>query len=194
MARSKIQTEVLKPAKPPSNKDHRPTGVTAEFLLDVFDQVAHGKNLDERLATIVEIASKALNVERSSIFLEDSGTGELYSRVAQGNLTQEIRILNNTGVAGYVFTTGKGLFIQDAYADTRFDPAVDKRTGFTTKSILCTPIKTATGATLGVAQAMNRKKGVFDNDDLLLLSAMTNQVSVFIQSDLFVEKNGEIKG
>ena len=68
MARSKIQTEVLKPAKPPSNKDHRPTDVTAEFLLDVFDQVAHGKNLDERLATIVEIASKALNVERSSIF------------------------------------------------------------------------------------------------------------------------------
>ena len=193
MARSKIQTEVLKPAKPPSNKDRRPTDVTAEFLLDVFDQVAQGKNLDERLATIVEIASKALNVERSSIFLEDSGTGELYSRVAQGNLTQEIRILNNTGVAGYVFTTGKGLFIQDAYADTRFDPAVDKRTGFTTKSILCTPIKTATGATLGVAQGMNRKKGVFDNDDLLLLSAITNQVSVFIQSDLFVEKMEKLR-
>ena len=166
---------------------------SAEFLLDVFNRVAQSKTLDQKLATIVDIASEALNAERSSVFLEDRGTGELYSRVAQGNLSQEIRILNNTGVAGYVFTTGKGLFIQDAYADTRFDPSVDKRTGFTTSSILCTPIKTATGETLGVAQAMNKKKGVFSKDDQLLLSSITDQVAIFLQSALFVEKMEKLR-
>ncbi|MEE8348899.1 MAG: adenylate/guanylate cyclase domain-containing protein [Acidobacteriota bacterium] len=158
-----------------------------EFLLDVFRRVSEAETLDQKLTTIVGIVSEALNVERSSIFLEDKGTGELYSRVAQGNLNQEIRILNNTGVAGYVFTTGKGLFIADAYADTRFDPTVDKRTGFTTSSILCTPIKTATGETFGVAQAMNKQKGVFNQDDLLLLAMITEQTAIFLQSSLFVE-------
>ena len=166
---------------------------SAEFLLDVFNQVAQSKTLDQKLATIVDIASGALNVERSSVFLEDRGTGELYSRVAQGNLSQEIRILNNTGVAGDVFTTGKGLFILDAYADTRFDPSVDKRTGFTTSSILCTPIKTATGEILGVAQAMNKKKGTFSKEDQQLLSSITDQVAIFLQSALFVEKMEKLR-
>jgi adenylate cyclase len=193
MAKTKTPTKASKSTERRSGKSRRQTDATAEFLLDVFRQVAQGKTLDDKLASIVGIASKALDVERSSIFLEDRGTGELYSRVAQGNLSQEIRILNNAGVAGYVFTTGKSLFIQDAYADTRFDPSVDKRTGFTTKSILCTPIKTATGETLGVAQAMNKKKRLFSQEDLLLLGAITDQVAVFLQSALFVEKMEKLR-
>ncbi len=192
MARSKTQA-TIKAADRRTGKGRRSKEATAEFLLDVFDQVAQSKTLDQKLATIVDIASQALDAERSSVFLEDRGTGELYSRVAQGNLSQEIRILNNTGVAGHVFTTGKGLFIQDAYADTRFDPSVDKRTGFTTSSILCTPIKTATGETLGVAQAMNKKKGTFSKEDQQLLSAITDQVAIFLQSALFVEKMEKLR-
>lgn len=44
------------------------------------------------------------------------------------------------GIAGYVATTCSTLNIRDAYKDQRFNPEVDKKTGFRTKSILCMPI------------------------------------------------------
>ena len=50
------------------------------------------------------------------------------------------RIPIGTGVAGFVAKTRQGLNIKDAYADPRFNRAVDKQTGFKTNSILCLPI------------------------------------------------------
>lgn len=45
------------------------------------------------------------------------------------------------GVAGYVATTGETVNIHDAYSDERFNRQVDIQTGYTTKTILCMPIK-----------------------------------------------------
>ena len=77
--------------------------------------------------------------ERGTIFLNDEYS-ELYSRVAQGDLSREIRILNNAGVAGWVFFSKEGVIIDDAYSDERFDRHIDEQTGFETKSILCVPL------------------------------------------------------
>lgn len=49
-----------------------------------------------------------------------------------GNFMREIRILNTSGVAGYVFTKGEGVIIPDAYADPRFNRNIDEQTGFVT--------------------------------------------------------------
>ena len=99
----------------------------AEFLLDVFNRVAAAGTLDDKLETIVEITTSVLGAERGTLFLNDQLNGELYSRVAQGNFSQEIRILNTSGVAGYVYTTGRGVIIHNAYSDERFDPSVDEK-------------------------------------------------------------------
>ena len=105
----------------------------AKVLLDVTNQLAASNNLDEALATLVNITSAAVEAERGTIFLNDEYSGELYSRVAQGDLSREIRILNNAGVAGWVFTNQEGVIIDDAYSDERFDRHIDEQTGFETK-------------------------------------------------------------
>lgn len=46
----------------------------------------------------------------------------------------------NKGIAGYVATTGQVLNIENAYEDSRFNPEVDSKTGYTTRNILCMPI------------------------------------------------------
>ncbi len=163
-------------------------GRMAEFLLDLSHQVAACQTLDERLEKLVEIAGSAVDAERGSLFLRDGLTGELYSRVALGNYRREIRVLNNKGIAGWVFTTGKGLIVHDAYADDRFDPSVDEKTGFKTRSVLCTPVRTLRGEIIGVAQALNKKKGRFTKKDLAFLDAMTSQASVFLQSAMIMER------
>src|SRR4051812_19887954 len=89
-----------------------------ELLLRVAKQVAVIETLDELLATIVDISAKETGADRGTLFLNDENTGELYSRVAQGNRFREIRILNSDGIAGHVFTHGEGAIVQDAYADS----------------------------------------------------------------------------
>ncbi|MDY0044771.1 MAG: GAF domain-containing protein, partial [Syntrophales bacterium] len=160
----------------------------AEMLLDVSKTIAAYETLDEMLKTLVEITTRELDAERGTIFLNDSETGELYSRVAQGTHLREIRILNNSGVAGDVFTTGAGAIVHDAYADSRFNRAIDEQTGFVTRSILCAPIRTAKGEIIGVAQALNKSSGPFTASDLALLEAMTAQAAVTLQSTQFVER------
>ena len=160
----------------------------AEMLLNVSRKVAGIESLDEVLATLMEMSTWELGAERSSLFLNDPQSGELYSRFAQGTFQREIRILNDSGIAGHVFQKGEGLIIHDAYKDPRFNRNVDEQTGFKTRNILCVPIKTVKGETIGVAQILNKKKGRFNKEDLSLLENITTQAAVALQSTQFVER------
>ena len=95
----------------------------------VTTDLAKTKSLDEALETLVKITTSTIGAERGTIFLNDASTGELYSRIAQGNFRREIRILNSKGVAGWAFTKNQGVIIHDAYKDERFNKAMDVRTG-----------------------------------------------------------------
>ncbi|MEQ8247695.1 MAG: GAF domain-containing protein [Alphaproteobacteria bacterium] len=160
----------------------------AEILLSVSKRCASIESLDDILETLVEMTSWELGCERGTLFLNDPQTGELYSRVAQGTFRREIRILNTSGIAGHVFTSGKGVIIQDAYSDERFNRAIDQQTGFTTKSVLCVPIRTVKGEVIGVMQSLNKNEGSFSEDDRHLLEQMTTQAAVALQSTVFVER------
>lgn len=165
----------------------------AKLLLDISRRMSAIDSLDTVLNVLVEIMAAELDVERGTLFLNDTNTNELYSRVAMGNFQREIRILNTSGVAGYVFTTGEGMIIHDAYRDPRFNRSVDERTGFATRNILCVPIRTANGETIGVAQALNKKKGRFSRNDLRLFEAMVAQGSLALQSAQFIERLENIR-
>ena len=160
----------------------------AKLLLHVSETMAASDTLDDMLTVLVEIATREIHAERGTIFLNDSDTNELYSRVAQGNVKREIRILNNSGVAGHVFTTGTGTIVHDAYTNDYFNRSVDETTGYITKSILCVPIRTLKGEIIGVAQILNKQDGQFIKDDLFLLEAMTTQAAIALQSTQFVER------
>jgi adenylate cyclase len=164
-----------------------------ELLLEVTRRMASYGTLDEVLQALVEMTTAELNAERGSLFLNDPDTSELYSRVAQGNIQREIRILNSSGVAGYVYTSGEALIIHDAYADDRFNRSIDEQTGFTTHNILCVPIKTVKGEIIGVAQTLNKRSGKFTKQDLNLLEAMTSQGTLALQSAQFIERMQAIR-
>lgn len=165
----------------------------AELLLDISRKMSAIDSLDRVLSVLIEVTAGELDVERGTLFLNDTDTNELYSRVAMGNFQREIRILNNSGVAGYVFTTGEGVIIHDAYADPHFNRSVDEQTGFVTRNIACVPIRTAKGDVIGVAQLLNKKKGRFTHADLQLFEAMVGQGSLALQSAQFIERLEKIR-
>src|SRR6266851_3746040 len=169
------------------SQSHRKQFQEMELLLRVAKQVAVIDTMDELVSTIVDISAKETNADRGTLFLNDDQTGELYSRVAQGNRFREIRILNDQGIAGYVFTKGEGVIVQDAYADPRFDRTIDEETGYITENVLCAPIRTVKGEIIGVLQMLNKKNGEFTPEDLHLLEAMTRQTAITLRNHQFVE-------
>ena len=160
----------------------------AQMLLNVSRTVAAMETVDEVLATLVKLTIAETNAERGTLFLNDPQSGELYSRFAHGEQQREIRLLNTSGIAGHVFTTGEGVIVHDAYRDKRFNRTIDEQTGFKTKSVLCAPVRTVKGEIIGVAQALNNLGGRFTKDDLALLEDMTTQAAVALQSTQFVER------
>jgi len=160
----------------------------AELLVDVNRQLAAMDTLDEALEALVKITSRETGADRTTLFLNDPETGELYSRVALGDIRRDIRVLNTAGIAGYVFTSGESIIIDDAYTDERFNPSVDEKTGYKTRSVLCTPIRTVKGEIIGVAQTLNKKHGEFTQENLEVLQSMTLQASITLHSAQFAER------
>ena len=158
-----------------------------QMLLDVSRQVAAMDTLDAVLDKLVSVAVQETGAERGSLFLRDDQTGELYSRVAQGVRTREIRLLANEGLAGAVYRSGQGEIIEDAYTDPRFNPKVDEETGFKTKSMLVTPLRNAKGRIIGVTQILNKRDGFFSEHDVAIVEGVTTQCAITLESIQMVE-------
>ncbi len=159
-----------------------------EMLLEVSRCMASYDTLDDILHALVDMTTREIGGERGSLFLNDPSTNELYARVAQGNLKHEIRLLNTSGIAGHVYSSGEPLIILDAYSDPRFKKDIDEQTGFITRDILCVPVKTVKGEIIGVAQTLNKRNGKFTDRDLDILEAMTTQATVALQGAQFIER------
>lgn len=152
-----------------------------EFL-DVVSDITSRIDLSEVLERVMSEATRMLDAERSTLFLNDEKTGELWALVSQGVESSEIRFPNHLGIAGAVFTSNESVNIPYAYADLRFNPAFDKATGFFTRSILCVPVVNKEGKTIGVTQVLNKKGGTFTQEDESRLKAFTAQVSVGLEN------------
>jgi len=153
----------------------------AEFL-GVVAEISGEIKLGTLLSKIIGTVTRMLHAERSTLFLNDEKTNELYTEVGEGLGATQIRLPNHLGIAGAVFRSGKTVNIPHAYADLRFNPAFDKKTGFFTRSMLCTPLINKAGVVIGATQVLNKKGGSFNQEDEARLRAFTAQVSVALEN------------
>jgi diguanylate cyclase (GGDEF)-like protein len=162
------------------------------ILLKVGMRLAAERNLDRLLEMIIEETTAVMGAERSSLFLIDAETNEMWAKIAQGVTVIEIRFPVGVGVAGMVGKKGVVINIPDAYQDARFNPEFDKKTGFLTRSILCVPLKNIMGKTIGAIQVLNKKAGMFQQDDEALLTALAAQAAVAIDNADMYKKLNEL--
>jgi adenylate cyclase len=151
-------------------------------FLNLVSDVTSERDLGAMLAKIVGEAARILSADRATLFLHDDKRKELFSRVAMGASIGEIRMPNHVGIAGAVFTSGRSINIPYAYADLRFNPAFDKRTGYFTQSILCVPIVNEAGRIIGVTQVLNKRGGPFTDEDEARLRAFTAQLAISLEN------------
>ena len=164
--------------------------VTGEFEqmlkgLDVANAEATGSLLDQVLEAAAARIRDTVGGDRTTVYIVDTAQGALYSRVAQtaGGERLEIRLPLGAGIAGRVAMTGQSMNVADAQAHPDFNPEVDRRTGYRTRSILCVPITGRSGAVDGVAQVLNKRDGqVFDTTDEAALDRLTQSLGVILES------------
>jgi adenylate cyclase len=164
----------------------------AEFLT-VVSEISSEIQLGRLLKMIMAMVTKMLKAERSTLFLNDEKTNELYTEVGEGLGTTRIRFSNSKGIAGTVFQTGETVNIPYAYADLRFNPAFDRETGFFTRSLLCVPVLNKEGKAIGVTQVLNKIGGVFNQDDEVRLKAFTGQIAIALENAKLFEEVQNIK-
>ena len=157
-------------------------------LVNVANRVSDTLSLDVLFTRLLEVVTASLDAERSSLFLHDAETGELFSRVMQGNAVGEVRFPVGQGIAGSVFTSGRGEIIPDAYADPRFNRWVDTETGYRTRNLLCVPIRNNRNEVIGVTQALNKRTGEFDTEDQQALEALASQAAAALENARMFER------
>ena len=170
-----------------------------EEILGVAKAMSTERDLGVLLEEIVEHARSVVEATRGSIFLLDKDKNELWSKVAQG--AREIRFPADKGIAGHVAQTKKPLNIPDAYADPRFNPAVDKATGFHTRNMLTVPMLSTKEEVVGVLQVLNKNPGdhaaevekgspgpPFDAEDEEMLLALGGQAASAIENAILYDE------
>ena len=145
--------------------------ITTEFeqflkVVDITSQEAAGSEavgalFDQTLEAVTLKIRELLNADRGTIFMVDREEGKLRSRIAHTGdgkpLLIEIPI--GTGIAGRVAQTGETQNIPDPYSHPDFNPAIDRETGYRTRSILCMPIFDRNKTVFAVAQLLNKNGG-----------------------------------
>lgn len=141
-------------------------------------------HVNEVLKNIVTVAAELTCADRGTLYLVDKNKNELWSLIAMGNEVQEIRLKMGEGLAGYVASSGETINIKDVRKDPRFNSEIDLQSGYTTKNMICFPIKNNKGEIIGVLQLLNSKNGKFSERDEKFLVALSIQSALAINHAL----------
>jgi phosphoserine phosphatase RsbU/P len=123
-----------------------------------------------------------VKAERGTVFLVDKYREELWSIAASGLDHQEIRIPFGSGIAGQVALTGELVNTEDAYTLRAFDPALDQRLNYRTRSMLTLPIRHHSGEIVGVLQLLNSQNGRFSPEDVGFLTKLSGHMAMALEN------------
>ncbi|KAH6566784.1 hypothetical protein BASA62_006491 [Batrachochytrium salamandrivorans] len=179
-----------------------------EVLLETTRSLGSILDIDVLVKMIMQSAKDLLSADRCTLFLNDNEQKQLLALIQGRDSLQGIRIPRNAGIAGAVFMSGhcynsvnkcfpypllEPINIPDAYKDERFNPAVDKQTGYRTQNILCMPIKNIHGESIGVTQMINKKTGAFTIEDEKILSSFSAQAAVALEKSQLFKKTKDMR-
>jgi len=180
----------MHPTDPPS-----PHSADSERQLATLVELAHlfNSSLDLKvvLNRVMECTKSVMGAEASSLLLLERESGQLQWATATGEVgelvMQTVSHPRGSGIAGWVFDHGEAVRIDDAYEDPRFNPSMDRKTGFRTRSVLCAPL-VVRNEVIGVAQTINRKgkdrPGVFTPEDLEFFCRICMSAATAVQNAL----------
>lgn len=152
------------------------------LLIEASKIVNSTIEIDTLLKLILDVATRSIGADRGTVYLIDHTREELWSKVAQGDGMVEIRLPVGKGLAGHVARTGEVINITDAYRDARFNPEIDRKSGYSTHTVLCMPMRNREGVIVGVFQLLNKRTGHFGPEDEAFIEALSVHASIALDN------------
>jgi GAF domain-containing protein len=148
-------------------------------------------SLPELMSAVMQTATELLDAETSSLLLLDEANHELTFVAAtgeSGEAVMEQRVPSDKGIAGWVLQKGEPTIVEDVPSDPRFYAAIDRGSGFQTRSILAVPLKVR-DRTIGVVEVINkRRRALFSARDQELATALAAQAAGAIENARLYQK------
>jgi signal transduction histidine kinase len=141
------------------------------------------------LRYIIEVAADLLECEATSILLYNEQRGELIFTASSGSdpdKLAEIPVPLDGSIAGTIFTTNKPLVINEVEKDPRHYSQVGEQVQFQSRSLVGVPMRIQDRVT-GVLEALNKRQGEFDDNDIHILSVIASQAAVAIHNAQLVK-------
>lgn len=151
------------------------------LLLSLFKDITQFGNKEKFVESMLEEIVRILNGQRASIFLINTETNELEAVAALGIEKELLKFDYRKGIAGSVFTTGVSLNIDTKTDKVRFSEDMDQKTGFDTRSIICSPITNREDKIIGVIEVLNKR----NEDRFTVEDEKTMKVLALILSSVF---------
>jgi diguanylate cyclase (GGDEF)-like protein len=164
-------------------------------LMEIGKALTSSLDQQEILSVIMEKVSELLKPRVWSLLLIDEATEELVFEIAVSPAAERlkgVRLKRGEGIAGWVALHGEPLLIPDVHRDERFAAKIDDSTHFTTRSIVCVPIKSRCRP-LGVIQIINSlDQGSFTEGDLRILATIADYAAIAIENSHYFTKIREL--
>lgn len=178
----------MRSTRRPTPQDQRRNDDKLMALLNIGQRLNAERDLVALLDLMAREATRLMAADRASVFLLDREKSELWSIVALGS--EPIRFDARLGIAGAVALTGQTINVADAQHDPRFYSQSDANTGYRTRSVLAMPIRNNAGEIIGTFEVLNKKDGVFTQDDEDLLQTLSTQAATALETARLV---GELR-
>jgi phosphoserine phosphatase RsbU/P len=150
-----------------------------EAILAVTSKLAAPFDLMTMLSEVVSAAKQVLKADRGSVWLYDSAADQLVLEIGSGSAP--VRVSAGAGVVGACARNRRIINVPDCYADERFNPEVDRASGYRTRCMLTLPLVDHKDVLVGVMQVLNKADGVFDESDEALATVLAAQCAVALQ-------------
>lgn len=142
---------------------------------DMLQKIFHYMNLlvgekdfYKTIQILAELGRVLVSADRTSFWYWDKEKKQYWTLASLG--TDRIVVPEGSGIIGAAIMNKETIIIDSPYEDERFNPEVDKATGYVTKSILCMPVMDEQGEVIGGYQAINKLgadgEAVFDHSDV----------------------------
>ncbi len=115
--------------------------------------------LTASIRSLLTLSASEIDCDEASVLVRDGDDGDLRFLIAIGRVADQllnIRVPGGKGIAGFVLSSGQPMAIADAGEDESFYAEVDKKTGYSTQTILATPLRHG-GEVIGVLEYINRR-------------------------------------
>lgn len=160
-------------------KRRRLDAAALERLLETTRRLARPVDLQTLLGQVIDVAREVLDAERGTVFLYEEDTEELVVSIGTG--LETIRLPADRGIVGECAQTRRIVNVPDCYADPRFSPETDRKTGYRTRCLLAVPLIGQDDSLVGVLQILNSRDGTFDARDERIAEALAAQCAVALE-------------